>query len=76
MIKVNFNFYIVHVYLFYYFWPDPAINFRVIQAELKIQGFIVSSFKKDWPTAFTELNEYIKQVQLSSKNDLSTVLGH
>ena len=30
--------------------------------ELKIQGLIVSTFKKDWPQAFVEMHKYIKEV--------------
>lgn len=43
---------------------DPPTNWSMLQNELKVQGFIVSTFKKDWPQAFTEMNEYIKQVNL------------
>jgi len=39
----------------------PAVNFVMIQKELKVQGFIVNSFKKDWPIAFTEMNKYIQE---------------
>lgn len=35
----------------------------MVQLELKVQGFIVNTFKKDWPPAFTEMNEYIRQVR-------------
>ena len=30
--------------------------------ELKIQGIIVTTFKKDWPQAFVEMHKYMKEV--------------
>ena len=30
--------------------------------ELKIQGIEVPTYKKDWPKAFAEMHEYIKEV--------------
>lgn len=45
----------------------PATNFTIVQQELKVQGFIIWSFKKDWPQAFTEMNGYIKEGKLKVK---------
>ena len=30
--------------------------------EIKVQGFIVTTFAKDWPEAFTEMQKYINEV--------------
>jgi hypothetical protein len=34
----------------------------MISKELKVQGFIAGTFKKEWPVAFTEMIQYIKEV--------------
>ena len=31
--------------------------------ELRIQGIIVTTFKKDWPQAFVEMHKYIQEVK-------------
>jgi NADPH-dependent curcumin reductase CurA len=28
-----------------------------------VKGFIITTYKKDWPIAFTEMNQYIKDVK-------------
>ena len=42
---------------------DPATNMSILFNELKVQGFIVTTFMKDWPTAFVELQGYINNVR-------------
>ena len=44
------------------YFLDPATNWHILQKELRIWGFIVNTFKKDWPQAFTEMNKYIQDV--------------
>lgn len=45
----------------------PATNFSILSKELKVQGFIVRTFLKDWPEAFAEMHEYIKDGRLKTK---------
>lgn len=45
----------------------PATNWKILQNEIKVQGFIVNTFKKDWPEAFTEMNQYIKDGRLKTQ---------
>lgn len=49
----------------------PAVNWKILQNELKIQGIIVSTFKKDWPAAFVEMHEYIKQNKLKTQETVT-----
>ncbi len=41
---------------------DPATNMSILFNEIKVQGFIVTSFAKDWPEAFTEIQKLINDV--------------
>lgn len=45
----------------------PAVNFFIVRNELQVKGFIVSTFKKDWPNAFVEMQQYIKEGKLKVK---------
>jgi len=37
----------------------PATNWSILQNELMIKGFICTTYKKDWPAALSEMNQYI-----------------
>jgi len=45
----------------------PATNWVILQNELKIFGFIVMTFKKEWPPAFAEMKKYIDEGKLKVK---------
>ena len=57
---------LIFIYFFYdifcFVFKDPSTNYKILSNELRIQGIIVNTFKKDWPKAFTEMNQYIKEV--------------
>lgn len=38
----------------------PATNIKILFSEIKVTGFIVSTFKKDWPPALSEINGHIQ----------------
>lgn len=48
----------------------PATNNTIVTNELRVQGFIVLTFLKDWPTAFIEMNEYIKDGRLKVRETI------
>ncbi len=41
---------------------DPATNMSILFNEIKVQGFIVTSFARDWPEAFAEIQKLINDV--------------
>ncbi|CAF1082572.1 unnamed protein product [Brachionus calyciflorus] len=45
----------------------PNTNYSILSKELRIQGIIVHTFAKDWPKAFTEMNQYIQEGKLKVK---------
>ena len=38
----------------------------ILQKELRIQGMIVGTFAADWPSAFAEMNGYMKEGKLKT----------
>jgi len=44
----------------------PPTNFSILRNQLMIKGFIVLNYKKDWPSAFVEMQQYIKEGKLKS----------
>lgn len=48
----------------------PATNNTIVTNELRVQGFIVLTFLKDWPAAFIEMNEYIKDGRLKVRETI------
>jgi len=42
---------------------DPATNMSILFNEIKVQGFIVTSFARDWPEAFAEIQKLINDVR-------------
>jgi len=47
--------------------PVPATNLSVLMKELTIKGFMVYTYYPEWPAAFTEMNQYIKEGKLKVK---------
>jgi prostaglandin reductase 1 len=45
----------------------PATNFSILSKELRVQGIIVNTFKKDWPQAFVEMNKYMQDGRLKTQ---------
>jgi predicted NUDIX family NTP pyrophosphohydrolase len=41
--------------------------------ELRIQGIIVNTFKKDWPQAFVEMHKYIQEVNFFFYSEFSNI---
>ena len=66
MRRPNFVKYFKHFFslsiFFKLFLKDPATNWKILSNELKIHGIIVNTFKKDWPNAFVEMHQYMKDV--------------
>lgn len=50
--------------------PTPPTNGSILFLELRVQGIIVTTFKNEWPAAHTEMNEYLKNGSLKTKETM------
>ena len=37
----------------------------ILQKQLKVEGFLVARWLKDWPAAFKEMSQWIQEVHIS-----------
>lgn len=45
----------------------PQTNLSILMKELTVKGFMVYSYASEWPAAFTEMNQYMQQGKLKTK---------
>jgi len=48
----------------------PPVNFSILSKQLTVKGVMGWGFKSEWPPAFTEMNQYIKEGKLKVKETL------